>query len=183
MSLRRELTDLLMLLPGMESTDGRQALLTYFGLGDLEHVLDLEGSTFTFAQNLVTTLGRRGKGELSQFLVNLSRSAQVGAEGREKVTAYLAQLDTMDDREYRAVFGTGLFATPGKGRPSILLAALLGVVGVIAVLWWAGGRMRCLSDPQGCTPALGDGGLLTDYRRARDSWHHSRHDGRGIANR
>ncbi len=104
MGLRRDLYDLLLALPGMDSPDDRKALLSYIGFSNYGALLDWQGSKFVFVDRLLTLLGGLGKGATMQFITALRGAPQVDVSRKQTLDGFLTQLGTMDASAFAKEF-------------------------------------------------------------------------------
>ncbi|MBK8047849.1 MAG: hypothetical protein IPK16_12395 [Anaerolineales bacterium] len=122
MGLRRDLCDLLMALPGMDSPDERKALLSYLGFSNYGTLLDWQGSKFVFVDRLVSLLGGSGKDAMVQFITALRDAPQVGVSRKPALDGFLTQLGAMDTQAFDKEFtlANGGTETPPAVRPKLV---------------------------------------------------------------
>ncbi len=128
MALRADLLDLLVHLPNVDEPNSRKALVDITCPPEVRVELDWRGSNLEFFAQLIDVLARLGRSQLRIFISALMTAPQVDVGRREQLAALLAELDALDDEQFRTTFPLPKPRTANTRLIVLALAAILAVV-------------------------------------------------------
>jgi hypothetical protein len=131
MTPKKDLLDLLVNLPEVDTVDKRKAFVSFAGFASLGIYVDWEGANVVFFPRLVDELSRRGQPTMLQFLNNLPNVPQAaGVERKERAGKLAEAVRSLSQAAWEKEFGVPPAAALGR-KPDLDMLALSAVSSVL----------------------------------------------------
>jgi hypothetical protein len=130
-SLKKELLDLLVTLPEVDTVDKRKAFVSLVGFASLGIYLDWEGANVVFFPRLVDELSRRGQPNMLQFLNNLQHAPQAAdVERKEQAVRLAAEVQNLHRAAWEQEFAVTSVIAPAR-KPDLDMLTLAAISTVL----------------------------------------------------
>lgn len=129
MDIKKELFDILVSFPALDSPDERKALLLATGFSHLGIYLDWQGSNVEFTTRLLEEFGRRDKDTLVSFLGAVANTAQANVERHDKLVTLQQQVAVLDEARWQREFAVTPPAVARRAPdPAVLTATVVSEI-------------------------------------------------------